>query len=112
MFFDNRDDLSELLHDLNVEFKESGEKKFAIRQIASYDELSFDIIKRYIPQFNTWIKSSTNQQAEVLTKRNPCYKMRRSRDMYTNSDYEESNWANEYGVYIVWHGELPESPYH
>jgi hypothetical protein len=32
--------------------------------------------------------------------------------MYTNSDYEESNWANEYGVYIVWHGELPESPYH
>jgi hypothetical protein len=34
MFFDNRDDLSELLHDLNVEFKESGEKKFAIRQIS------------------------------------------------------------------------------
>ena len=111
MFFENRDDLSEALHELKEEFKENGKTKFAVRKIASYDELSFEIMKRYIPQFNGWIKSSTGQQAEVLTKRVPRYKMRRTRDMHTDNDFEESNWTTEFAVYLVWHGKLPELPY-
>lgn len=107
MFFGSSDELSEILHELKKEFEESGQKKFATRQIQSYDELSFQIAKRYIPKFNNYIKDVTGNQAEVLTNYTRIVKTRRDRDMFTDSDSEHTDWVDVHKVYLIWTGVLP-----
>jgi hypothetical protein len=109
MFFENRDDLSELLYEMKHEFENQDTKKFVIRQIASYDELSFEIINRYIPKFNRWIKENSGRQAEVLTKRLVGVQTSRTRDMFSNSDKESTEYVYDVGIFIVWTGLLPST---
>lgn len=108
MFFENRDDLSELLHSMAEDFKKSGQKKFVTQHIKSYDELSFQIVQRYIPQFNKWIKQNSDNQAEVLTKRVHRANTRRERDMFSDNESEHTDWLDLHEIYIIWTGHLPK----
>jgi exoribonuclease II len=109
MFFDSRDDISETLFDLCFEFEKSEQKKFAIQHLKSYDELSYEIVQRYIPKFNRWIKERSNNQAEVITKRTHIAKTRRDRDMFTDSDREQTDYENLWEIYLIWTGVLPDT---
>lgn len=107
MFFDSTDELSEILHELKDEFETSGQKKFAVRQLESYDELSFEIIGRYVPKFNRLVKECSGNQAEVLTKRLYGIETSRNRDMFSDDTTESTKYEYNYGIFIVWTGYLP-----
>lgn len=107
MFFDNRDDLSMLMYEMQEEFEKSGHKKFAIRLLRSYDEVSFEIVKRYVPAFNRWIKESSGNQAEIITKRIYQSTSTSDRDIFTDSNEESVSYDYLCNVYLVWTGKLP-----
>jgi hypothetical protein len=103
----NRDDLSDHVFAAEKEFKKSGQKKFAIRKIASYDELSFQIIQRYINKFNKWVAEATDDQAEILYKRVHKAIENYNKEAFNNDEKRETEWYDTYDVYVVWTGPLP-----
>jgi hypothetical protein len=103
----NRDDLSDHVYAAEKDFKKSGQKKFAVRKIASYDDLSFQIIERYLRKFNKWVAEATNKQAEILYKRVPKAIENYNREALSDGESRETEWYDRYDLYVVWTGPLP-----
>ena len=99
MFFSSPDVLTEMLHELRDEFEKSGQKKFAMRLLRTYDDLSFQIVERYLPKFRAKLKSLTDGRAWALTQRvSFSFKI----DIGNGTE-----WGEQYKVYLVWTGTLP-----
>lgn len=106
-FFGTEESLVQVLTEIKDEFENSNPKAFGIRKIAEYDEISYEIVGRYIRTLNLWIKDTSFNHAEVITKCTRKAITEFTRDMFSDSDKEEVKWKDVWCIYVVWTGSLP-----
>lgn len=107
MFFDNRDDISEILHTMKAEFEDKDGAEFIKHKLCTYHEIDFEIVRRYLEKFKAWVRNETDHQAEIVTRHRSLSTRVSSRDMFTDISTDTYEQNVYYDVFIVWTGKLP-----